>query len=209
MMHRIPTAKPHNFVPKRIYHYILSFDVDELRQNAAGNFSLPFIIKKPDKNPPNVKDGGESEVIEYVENLLSIGILNNDEKIIVSPFDMTFQNQCWIVIQIESKINNWQFSVDDYGLTTKVDSDRHCSLRHVENGKVQPAGERVKDDGCRVLYFGIVARAGKGHVGASELFNFHTEFLTPGLDEQGKPITKRLKVIFDPDIKNEGSPIPP
>lgn len=207
MMHPIPATKPARFEPLEIIHVILSVDRKKLSNNPKDRMELAFTIMKPERPPPYMSPGDESKVVEYALQRASMPLVEISTVPVPSPFDIIITKQCWVVIEIDDKIENWQFAKCHHGVTTKFDSRRDCYLRHIEGGDVKAAGEDIKSDGCRVLYFGVFARDGNGTLGASELFNFHTEFLTRN-DANGE-ITKRLNVIFDPDIKNEGSPIPP
>ncbi len=78
------------------------------------------------------------------------------------------------------------------------------------DGGVKKPGEDAVDDGCKVLYFGVVKRGPRKNPPLDnppgDLFNFHIEFL-----QQDPDGPKRLKVIFDPDVKNNSdtNPIPP
>jgi hypothetical protein len=205
-MHPLPATKPARFVPLEIIHAILSVDRTKLSNNSKDRMELAFTVMKPERPPPSISPGDESKVIEYAKLRASMPLIEISTKSVPSPFDIIITKQCWVVIEIDSKIENWQFAKENHGVTTKFDSGRDCYLRHVEGGDVQSAGEYIKGDGCRVLYFGVFSRDGKGAPDASELFNFHTEFLTR--DIANGEITKRLNVIFDPDIKNEGTKIP-
>jgi hypothetical protein len=209
MMYRIPTAKPDDFKPEKIVHVIVTVERSLLSRDPEQSMNLPFTVIKPKESPPTIRPGDESVVEKYAEMVASSSLIQSWKDVEVSPLDIAVDRPCWVVIEIDKRIENWQFAQGERGLTTKSDSDRNCHLRHIEEGRVQQAGAPISGDGCRVLYFGVVARDGRGTPDASELFNFHTEFLT-GTRVDGKwQVEKRLNVIFDPDIKNEGTAFPP
>lgn len=207
-MHRIPTTRPAEFQPQEIVHVILTVDRNKLSANPKDPMVLAFMIKKPLPGPPPISAGDEDKVRTYAELRASMPLIGVNLTPAPSPFDITVGRQCWVVVELDEKIENWQFATGERGVTTKVESDRNCSLRHVYANGAEQAGARIPRDGCRVLYFGVVAREAANTPHCGELFNFHTEFLVEEPDEQGQLVKKRLNVIFDPDIKNEGTKFP-
>ena len=207
MSEPISATKPDSFRPEKIFHAILTVDKEKFpKENEP--WSLSFIIKKPLEEPQSIPPGDEAKVIEFAierANAQALAPLTT----VPSPFDIAVDRPCWVVVELDAGIENWQFAKDVYGVTNKTKSDRNCWLRHVYGSGAQPAGEPIPDDKCRVLYFGVVARGEKDTPDASDFFNFHTEFIMKEFDDQKRPVEKRLNVIFDPDVKNEGTKFPP
>lgn len=201
-----------DFKPQEIVHAILTID-------ASQPSNLVFKTVRPKDDPPPLKtnDGQpappNAETIEtYAQRIASGHGVAFGTRDAPSPYDIPVDRQCWVLLQLDPRIHNWQFTKDELGCTTKAAANkRNCGLRHVYANKMGAPGEVVTDDGCQVLYFGVVRRGknckppipGKP---PGELFNFHIEFLQT--DGDG---TKRLRVIFDPDIKNDSdnNTIPP
>lgn len=208
MSERIPTTKPANFLPETIVHVILTVDRTKLSTNEKDDMALAFTIKSPSPGAPPINPGDETEVTEYAVRRAGPQFVDIMLGPAPSPFDITVSRPCWVVVELDAKIENWQFATGERGVTTKAESDRNCSLRHVYDDGAQAAGERVSRDGCRVLYFGVVARDAANTPNCGELFNFHTEFLMEEDDGHGHVVQKRLNVIFDPDVKNEGTKFP-
>lgn len=189
------------FNPAKIVHVILTIDTTDPTQ-------LRFSLAYPYDDPP---DPRLTSIEHYAGEVAKAHPLILAVKNPVSPYDVGVSEQCWVMVQLDPKLKNWQFTNGEFGCTTKAEANDHnCNLRHVyPNGDVSKPLERVQRDGCRVLYLGVAKRdkpdPSNSALG-SEFFNFHVEFIqqTPGAPE------RRLKVIFDPDIKNEGNhSIPP
>lgn len=192
-------TKPGEFEPKSIVHYMLDIEAD----NGAAGLELTFQAKKITQGVP-----GPEKITGYAAEIAkSRG--GPPSQALPSPYDMEIGEQCWLLIQLNPLVKDWHFLPGGVGATTKAkENSRNCQLHHVyPDGKVKGPGEALVDDGCKVLYFGVVKRGPKSNAPSDnppgDLFNFHVEFLQEG----GK---KRLKVIFDPDVKNNSeNPIPP
>jgi hypothetical protein len=206
---RIPTTRPADFLPEKIVHVILTINRCRLSTNEKDPISLDFTIKEPTSAPPTITPGDETRVTEYAVERASPQLIQIQLGPAPSPFDITVKRPCWVVVELDEKIENWQFATGERGATTKAESDNNCYLRHVYDDGAQVAGKLIPRDGCRVLYFGVVARDAANTANGGELFNFHTEFLMEEDNGSGKPVKKRLNVIFDPDVKNEGTKFPP
>ncbi|UAL08695.1 nucleotide synthetase [Caulobacter segnis] len=204
MSERIPTTRPADFLPEKIVHVVLTVDRGKLPKKEEDPWTLDFTIKEPSEQLPTIPPGDEKKVMEYAVQRANPGFRDINLVPVPSPFDIKVDRPCWVVVELDAKIANWQFAKGERGATTKAESDRNCYLRHVYDDGAQPAGERAPRDRCRVLYFGVVARDAGGTSLAGDLFNFHTEFR---MEENG--VEKRLNVIFDPDVKNEGTKFPP
>lgn len=137
----------------------------------------------------------------------------------VSPYDMWVNKQCIILVQLDKTLDKWQFSKEEHGCTTKKFhfGTRNWGLTHYYgNGNYGKMGDTITGEDCRMLYFGVVKRgSGKSEDPvdrcnpSSELFNIHIEFKQTDTDSAGNEIPKRLQVIFDPDVKNNGGKFPP
>lgn len=125
-----------------------------------------------------------------------------------SQWDITVNEQSWVVIELDPLWPDWQFQTGFVALTAKASRiGQNHRLRHVypsNHGTVPPGAEQsdIPYDGCRVAYFGVAERLRPPlNQIASQFVNFHTEFIEGG---------KRLQVIFDPDVPNGGpDAIPP
>lgn len=189
---RISGRKPVDFKPKKVIHVFLTMDLSkpgDLQLNVLQPQGSPFEYKS-DKELEDYAlgayDHGKSSPVQFLPN---------------TQYDIVVKEQCWIILQLDPSIKNWQFALDDFGCTTKsAANDRNCYLRHVYRGQLGKPGDPVDRNGCQVLYFGVYRRGARDSNDAndlpSELFNFHTEFLQAALGA-------RLPVIFDPDIKND------
>jgi hypothetical protein len=160
-------------------------------------------------NPKDVlKSVGEVE--DYIKGIvpaLPITPLKD-----ISPFDIIVNKQSWIVLQLDPSVKNWQFCIGEHGCTTKEERSeiRNWWLKHYYGKNGFDHGV-VSDNGCRILYFGVVKRGSAFVVDInnppSELFNIHVEFVQVDKDK-GVDVEKRLKVIFDPDVSNDGGSFP-
>jgi hypothetical protein len=191
------------FDPKEILHLVIN-----AKLNPDGLFFyLTSAIEKP------IQISEEKDLIDYLMGLYDKSIQNTF--VVPSPLDIDVKKQCWVVVQLSGKIDNWQFMKGDLGCTTKSPgNDRNIKLRHIYNDKIDPIGDVggiVRDEKCKILCFGVRRR---GRLNSTDpqnpgrdAFNFHIEFLP----EKGDDKKKRLKVIFDPDVKNDSdnNPIPP
>ncbi|MET0273022.1 MAG: nucleotide synthetase [Phenylobacterium sp.] len=127
-----------------------------------------------------------------------------------SPYDIAIERQSWVIVELDPWLDNWQFGKDYLGITTKVaKSGDNFGLQHVYPSKPDGtpgtiAHGNIKDEKCKVAYFGVARRA----KGESQYFNLHTDFLQPA--RPGSRSMHRMIVIFDPDVGNNGGfPIPP
>lgn len=193
---QIPSDPPKKFNPKEVIHVVLTMSFSR-----SGDLELNLL--QPAGSPFPYKDTAHLEA--YVKKAAKDPLIVLQPGFLDTQYDISIGNQCWIILQLDPKIPNWQFSVDDYGCTTKkAKNTRNYYLRHAYPGRLGDPGEPVDSDGCKVLYFAVVRRGRKSSSTGSELFNFHTEFVQ-------KSLGARLPVIFDPDIKNDSdtNTIPP
>jgi hypothetical protein len=212
----IPRKIPSDFKPTALVHAILMIDWNTI---SPGNSSeLRFQVGKPDPvTQPPPASYALADMKKYAQSVADAqGLVGN--VIDPSPYDIPVDQQCWILIELRSDLKNWHFVPDGYGCTTKVKPKgkaRNCALHHVYKGQpMGDPGEVVRDDLCGVLFFGVVRRGGKGSTDpdnpSADAFNIHVEFKQTDKDPTTKKdITKRLKVIFDPDVKNDGAKFPP
>ncbi|MET0273021.1 MAG: nucleotide synthetase [Phenylobacterium sp.] len=184
----IPLKTDESWNPIGIAHFLLGFEANKTTGRAE-------FYAKPVWNTYEAKD-----VDQYAQYVLdgSRGKL----EITKTPFDIGVENQTFIMLELAPEIN-WQFARGEYGCTTKGEPTTdnfglwHIHRKYVERGP-------ISRDGCRLVYFGLARR--KGYEG--QAFNLHVEFLQDDPDDVSEP--KRLPVIFDPDVGNNGGfPIPP
>ena len=207
----IPNTAP-DFKPREIVHAILTVDASQ-----PGNLLFRAVKPKDDPPPLRTDDGqnaaaGAETIEDYAQRIAGQQGAIFAIQDAPSPYDIIVKQQCWVLLQLDPRITNWQFTKDEPGCTTKSAANkRNCGLRHVYADKIGAPGEVVTADGCQVLYFGVVRRGKNCKPPVSgkppgEMFNFHIEFLQTDGGE-----TKRLPVIFDPDIKNDSdtNTIPP
>lgn len=215
-MNSVPTSSPGNglkplpndydgslgFEAKRIVHVILTLDETEA---AADEKSLLFVLAEPADTPPDPKkEPIEEYALRMAGSAFRRGIKNPR-----SPYDIMIQRQSWVLVELDRKLKNWQFTTGELGCTTKGDyGPDNFGLRHVYADGLGRVGDVVRKDGCRFLFFGVARRDwGDEATPASQYFNFHVEFLQAFKDET---VLRRMKVIFDPDVGNNGGfPVPP
>jgi len=198
------------FEPEEIVHIVLKIDLSE-----KGKIQFKAELPK-DPPPPLKKTGNEpppaKSIEDYAKDVASrVGLILGTMPA-PSPYDIGVSRQCWVLLQLDPEIDNWQFAKGEFGCTTKSPpKGRNCGLRHAYSTRLGDVGKPVEEEGCKVLYFGVVRR-GKNckppepNRPPGELFNFHTEFL-----QLVNGAATRMPVIFDPDIKNDSdnNTIPP
>lgn len=123
-----------------------------------------------------------------------------------SPLDLHgIKDQCWVLIRLDPAVN-WQFTVGEKPCTLKDEDLKgsNISLRHVFAGDSTVHDGEVALDGCRTIFFGVVQRAKRtssSTAGPASCFvNLNVEFLQS--DSDGP---KRLQIIVDPDVPNDGT----
>lgn len=190
------------FEAKRIVHVILTLDEAEV---SGDQKSLRFLLADPvDPVPDPKKESIEAYAQRMAKPRVAYNIQNGR-----SPYDIMVRKQSWVLVELDPRLTNWQFTKGEFGCTTKGDYGRdNFGLRHVYADRVGEVGAAVEEDGCRFLFFGIARRdRGDEATPASQYFNFHVEFLQAF---KGETAVRRMKVIFDPDVGNNGGfPIPP
>lgn len=122
-----------------------------------------------------------------------------------TPYDVPVTAQCWMVMELDRQVANWQFNQGFLAATLK--NRKHVGdnfwLRHVyaQGHPKYPKGGAhkgdIQADDCRVMFFGVVRRAPQ----ESQHLNLHTEFRQKA--PNASPDHKMV-VIFDPDIPNGG-----
>jgi hypothetical protein len=136
----------------------------------------------------------------------------------VSPYDISvgYQGkgeQGWVIIELDPDIN-WRFSPGDYGISEKeaeLGPGANFYLRHLSKaGGSWEDSKRVKTDDCRILFFGVAHRGGRNTPNPKDkgscFVNLHVEFYQDEFKSgpnEGKA-SKTLKIIIDPDVKNDG-----
>jgi len=163
---------------------------------------------------------------------LDVSILRNPSailnsrflKALITPFDVKVP-QCWIILELDPGIKNWEWMRDRPAVTAKHIDPPHLPDSHgnPKNGHnvclrhVYPTGACTGDpsdrpnDSCRVVFFGVVHRTGKNSSPpalGSHLMNFRTQFFFDPVNGE----IPTLQVPADPDVGNEGPdefPSPP
>jgi hypothetical protein len=123
--------------------------------------------------------------------------------ILGSPYDIEVESQCYLVLELDRKIN-WRFTPQAHGVTTKdyYGAD-NFGLTFIEaDGAFSTPNSDVvvKSDNCQILYFRIARRrpdepAVQGN-DSRQGFNFHIEFMW----QDGRT----MPMIFDPNVPNGG-----
>lgn len=115
-----------------------------------------------------------------------------------SPLDIGVKKSCWLLVQLDPAIN-WQFTLGALPCDHK-DAPSRCENTHLRHvylmGGEGHCGE-VSNDGCQAFYFGVARRGPDAHC----FMNFNIEFIHIDPKSGQK---KRLKLIVDPDVKNDG-----
>ncbi|USQ97369.1 nucleotide synthetase [Caulobacter sp. RL271] len=192
-----PDSPKKKFDPKEIIHVIVEAETQ--------NGEIGFMLRFPSPPPPPITDS--RTIKNYVKHLATSPTPATIPPL-VSPLDIPITQQCWVVVQLGDSVSNWRFSPEEYGCTTKAPSnDRNICLIHAYNDPDDELGDPgavVRDSGCKLLYFGVRKRGPKNSGMPNpdrDGFNFHIEFIKPA---------GPVKVIFDPDVKNESeNSIPP
>lgn len=198
----LPPTTTVEFEAKRIVHVILTLDEETM---AGEDRMLRFVLADPEHPVPNPKEVAiEDYALRVVQPRIGYGLQNAR-----SPYDIMIQKQSWVLVELDPRLTNWQFTKGELGCTTKgaYEGD-NFGLRHVYADRVGEVGKVVEKDHCRCLFFGVARRErGDEATPASQYFNFHVEFLQAF---KGEAAVRRMKVIFDPDVGNNGGfPIPP
>lgn len=114
-------------------------------------------------------------------------LLTND-----SPLDLSVDEDCFVILELSSNWN-WRFTPEREAIRLGEDVEEYFLLRHIDDDPAIPPSA-VATQNCRVINFG--ASTNKTGKMRPDPFNLYISFLgTDGLN---------LKVIIDPDIKNQG-----
>jgi hypothetical protein len=183
---------------KRVYHYVLRINTSR---------TDPFYVTGGWQ-----KNVDPNDIDTYVQQVATHQIAPPTKRpkpiIPASPYDMPVQFQCWVVVQLDPALDGWQFVPGDRAAIVKDSPsiDDNINLKHVEaNGDIGNAGFNVKRDKCQVFYFGVKTRGKHDTPEAHSFLTIITEYVT----DLGTNLERRLSVIFDPDVPDDGDPIPP
>jgi len=130
------------------------------------------------------------------------------EPLAPSPLDIPVTGQCWLLIRLDPIILNWQFAKKKVPVTLKHEDLQgdNIHLRHVyANDPVDHPGHEgvVENDGCKAVFFGVVSRKQNNGTQPIDLgscyINLNVEFL-----QTVDGVEKRLQLIIDPDVPNDG-----
>jgi hypothetical protein len=195
--------KDAKLVPEQIIYAKCDFGLDATGKRIAFQYSDLRAYPRVDIDvfvTSLLKNGAPPAVIDKL-------FMAAADPILRTPFDLNVNRPSYVVFELESS-HNWQFQKGGAGLSNKgsIKYD-NCDLVHAwaegtgANMQVYFRADAVPVDNCRVVYFSVLRRA--AHEG--QPVNLHLEFIQDaGANE------KRLILIADPDIKNDGSqPYPP
>lgn len=149
----------------------------------------------------------ETDKVSGLEEMSSYAISKIGTRpagLVSSPFDIKVKQQCWLLIQLDPS-KNWQFTVGQVPCTLKEEDlyGRNIHLRHVQKSSKTGEKGKISRNGCRTIFFGVVQRGpiigekkrDPGRCG----INLNVEFI----QKDGRH-TKRLQLIIDPDVPNDG-----
>lgn len=186
----------------------LEFSTKEISNYVAAKYIEQYAKVIASKNLTTEQKKIEVEKLEKlsIEQRLVDGTPRYFTSRVNSPYNMPILSQCYVLIELDPSIENWQFEVGQCSVTCKHLKDGwdfglfdvYPNETREPDGWVGGAEIPVKYDDCRVVYFGVAKR---GPTPDSKSFNLHTEYLQGGLATK-----KRLQVTFDPDVPNEGGP---
>lgn len=219
----LPQAEAPRFTPKSIYYFKIG-----LKRGRVGPHIFDVVFKKRYDFPTDIATSGagyslSARSIDAFNNLVNkivgpppenpMDIEASRAARLTTPLDFHFEDQCFILIELDRKYKNWCFDLGFLGVTAKADYGMkngditylkavgdHLEIFDLDPYAFDTHGDRT--DCCAVM-FGVFARADND---AGHRLNLHTT-ITYGRDSNGKPI--QLPTIFDPDIKNDGGGFPP
>jgi len=172
--------------PKGLRHVLLTIDIDSTAALPGNRMKYKAEL---------IKDTPDNGVIAYVKALAK-NPTRRVPPLIGGQFDIGVDRPSYLVVELDHNWN-WQFSMGKYGCTMK-DSypDDNFGLRHIYPDDISE--DVISKDGCKILFFCVRHRLG----GAANSFNFNVDVID---DPDDLINTKRLTIIYDPDIKNDGS----
>lgn len=134
------------------------------------------------------------DIKRYIADLPVTGLPFRSE----TPFDIVLKarpgHQVYVLIEL-SQPHEWCFTEGTWGMTAQKDyGDDNFGLEWLD-GKLASHSSRIVGEDCRYLWLRI-RRRGEGE---HQYFNYHVTF------KQG---AKRMPVIFDPDVRNDGGSFP-
>lgn len=177
--------------PMIIKHVILTFKID-------GDGKLRFWVAE-------ISESDTAEDLAGMSNYAASKVGTHvGSQFRESPLDIKVTQQCWLLIQLDPD-KNWQFTPGQVPCTLKEEDlyGRNIQLRHVfsKNGKAIKGA--VSDGGCQTIFFGVVQRGpvegevkpDPGRCG----INLNVEFV-----QLDGTVAKKLQLIIDPDVPNDG-----
>lgn len=198
-----PTYNPaEKFEPQKILHYVLSIEAAASSTPNSGPTlgELKFVLL-----PVGGITHAPADILTYAKTLDLKRDLGHS-MVSTSPYDIDVREQVILAIELDNRIN-WQFTEGTYAVTTRAFYGKsNFGLHNVYPKDSANGANTVEFDdvicrsGCRLVYFSIFSRRGDQML---QKFNFHVEFL-----QSAGAVSKRLVVIIDPDIKNEGLGFP-
>jgi hypothetical protein len=174
------------FTPKYILHrqFTISADYDA---NKFLTLRCHQKIPSPPGSPP-----GPEYINDYLKDI-ALGKVKMDGDPLLNPWDLQVDDQCYVVVDLDPKID-WQFTKQMDAVTTKEPfGNRNSNLRHINQSGIAISNAMRSVENCRIVCFEVVQRDFQ----ESEGFNFHVEIFNRAANES-------IEIIFDPDISNNG-----
>jgi hypothetical protein len=118
----IPSKASKKFEPKVIVHYILDISEEQGSSNKGGSrgVSLKFEAIATGNTP------GPEGVASYAKKV-AIEKKGPGRPGVPSQYDMEISQQCWLVVQLNPEIKNWQFATNLPGCTTKASKTKEIA----------------------------------------------------------------------------------
>lgn len=182
--------RPGSWTPRQITWLGITYDLPESSAAAPVGIRLKYAFKE------NYNHGDLASVLKDVF-ARRFGPPFVDP---TNPLDFKANFDGYVVIQLDPN-RTWQFRIGMPAVTLKDDSsERYFDLAHYLSASVVYPASGPRVAGVRVAVFGVDTQDS----GFNDGFNLHTQMMY-----RSESIFELIDVIFDPDIKNDGSPPPP
>lgn len=123
------------------------------------------------------------------------------ESVAPTPYDIEVKRPTWVILELDPNIN-WEFAPGKRGVTAKQSgfNNENYGLTFVKSGASPMNAGDLAPEGCTVLYFAVAGRHAPFKGTIERGFNFEIDFFQT--DRSG--LTRRLPLIFDPNVPNGG-----